>query len=160
MKLNASYNFESFHEENNAFPLSAAKIIAKYPSTSYNPVTFYDGTEICKTHLINAIGNELMKNGYKIVLITAEDFTKSLANPKSSKKYFEKYIKVNAILIENIEYLIYRSWKRETFELIINILENNNIQFVYTYNRPSSEFDGIDKRIINTIKKGLIINVY
>jgi chromosomal replication initiator protein len=166
-QLNERYSFENFViGENNQFAANAAIAIAKNPGRSYNPCLIYGGVGLGKTHLIQAIGNQIHKTfeDKKVVYVTAENFTNefidSLGN-NTPQKFKKKYRNTDVLLIDDIHF--FQKGKKEgTLEELFhtfNALHDNNKQIVFTCDRPISELKNIEDRIRTRFSMGITTNL-
>jgi chromosomal replication initiator protein len=167
IQLNERYSFENFViGENNKFAANAAIAIAKNPGRAYNPCLIYGGVGLGKTHLIQAIGNQIHKTfeDKKVVYVTAENFTNefidSLGN-NTPQKFKKKYRNTDVLLIDDIHF--FQKGKKEgTLEELFhtfNALHENNKQIVFTCDRPISELKNIEDRIRTRFSQGLTTNL-
>ena len=108
--LNPKYTFSTFVVGNsNRFAHAAALAVAEAPAASYNPLFLYGGVGLGKTHLMHAIGNEILKNNKnsKILYVTSENFTNQLINAikdNSSDQFRNKYRNIDVLLIDDSIY--------------------------------------------------------
>ena len=107
--LNAEYTFDNFIiGENNKFAASVAMASAKNPGTSYNPILIYGGVGLGKTHLMQALGNQIWRDSnLKMIYITAENFTNEFItalNQKSMSAFKNKYRLTDVLLIDDIHF--------------------------------------------------------
>jgi chromosomal replication initiator protein len=157
--LNEGYTFNTFIATEDNQALNIAKIIAKKSGRQYNPVLFYGKTGTGKTHLIQAIGNELKKEFdviYTIAEIFVEEFVGAIIDNKL-KNFREKYCNANVLLIDDIQFLKNKLATTEELSLIFDILYNKNIQMVFTCDKPIAELIGINDRMISRITGGLSV---
>ncbi|MDR1626700.1 MAG: chromosomal replication initiator protein DnaA [Spirochaetia bacterium] len=166
-QLNERYSFENFViGENNQFAASAAIAIAKNPGRSYNPCLIYGGVGLGKTHLLQAIGNQIHKTfeDKKVVYVTAENFTNefiyNLEN-RTPLKFKNKYRNTDVLLIDDIHFF-QKGKKESTLEELFhtfNALYENNKHIVFTCDRPISEMRNIEERIRTRFSQGLTTNL-
>jgi chromosomal replication initiator protein len=166
-QLNEKYSFENFViGESNTFACNAALAIAKNPGRAYNPCLIYGGVGLGKTHLLQAIGNQIYKTfeDKKVVYVTAENFTNefidSLGN-NTPQRFKKKYRNTDVLLIDDIHF--FQKGKKEgTLEELFhtfNALHDNNKQIVFTCDRPISELKNIEDRIRTRFSMGLTTNL-
>jgi chromosomal replication initiator protein len=166
-QLNERYSFENFViGENNKFAANAAIAIAKNPGRAYNPCLIYGGVGLGKTHLIQAIGNQIHKTfeDKKVVYVTAENFTNefidSLGN-NTPQKFKKKYRNTDVLLIDDIHFF-QKGKKESTLEELFHTfiaLHENNKQIVFTCDRPISELKNIEDRMRTRFSQGLTANL-
>ncbi len=162
--MNSSYTFDSFVTgDNNSFAYNAALAISKNAGKLYNPVLFYGGVGLGKTHLLQAIGNALHENGYKkIIYITAENFTNEFIwaiKEKSNQKFVNKYRTADILLIDDIHFLQGKSSTQEELFHIFNSLYEANKQIVFTCDRPITELKDITERLKSRFGRGLNVDL-
>jgi chromosomal replication initiator protein len=161
MKLNTNCTFDTFiaNEANQA--LNTAKIIVEKPGTRYNPVLYYGKVGTGKTHLLQAIGNELKKQ-FDVIYTTAELFLEEYIEALHEdrlKDFKEKYRNANVLLIDDIQILQNKRGTTEELSSIFDILYNENIQMVFTCDKPMSELIGINERMISRLTGGLTVQM-
>ncbi|MGX7108996.1 chromosomal replication initiator protein DnaA [Facklamia miroungae] len=164
-KLNPSYTFENFViGEDNKMAAGAALAVSDGPGKTYNPFLIYGGVGLGKTHLMQAIGNDiLMKNpSTKIKYATSEsfvnDFITSIQNG-SQKKFREMYREIDVLLIDDIQFLSKKDATQEEFFHTFNELYNNNKQIVLTSDRLPNNIDNLEERLISRFKWGLSTDI-
>jgi chromosomal replication initiator protein len=156
------FTFDSFVEgPSNLFAYNTAKAIVKSPGTLYNPMFIYGGVGLGKTHLLQAIGNEL-KNSLNITYVTSEqfmnDFTYNIRN-KTIDEFHKKYRKCDLLLIDDIQFFADRIKTQEEFFHTFNELISNKKQICVTADRHPKEILGIDKRITTRFEQGVITEI-
>lgn len=167
LELNPHYTFENFIVgENNNFSAALAKAIVKNPGKNYNPVLFFGGVGLGKTHLLQAIGNEIAKEDLakKIIYTNASDFVnefisgilaiKGNNNHDLSMKFKQKYRSADILLIDDIQFLQGKDQTQEELFLIFNKLYESNKQIVFTCDRPISELHNFTDRLKNRFTRG------
>lgn len=164
--LNPIYNFDNFVVgENNNFAYNAAKVISRNPGISYNPCLIYGGVGLGKTHLLQAIGNYIVRDNpkMKVAYITAETFTNELINSivkkNASTTFKMRYRNVDVLLIDDIHFLQGKDASQEELFHTFNALTDKNKQIVFTCDRPISELRGIEDRIRTRFTKGLNVDL-
>jgi len=163
-QLNPRYTFDNFVKgDNNAFALNGSIAISRNPGKAYNPVLIYGGVGLGKTHLMQAIGNEIYKNSdAKIIFVTAEDFTNEFLQAlysNSTQKFKNKYRQADVLLIDDIHFFL---GKTETQEELFNTFEalyNSNKQMVFTCDRPAKELKGMSERLRSRMERGLNVDL-
>jgi chromosomal replication initiator protein len=161
-QLNANFTFDNFIEgECNRLARSAAMAIADNPgSTSFNPFVLYGGVGLGKTHLAQAIGNEVRrKHPGKIVLyVSAERFTNqfidSLRNDDIND-FNNFYQMIDVLLLDDVHFFSRKGKTQDIFFHIFNHLHQNDKQLVLTSDRPPSELQEFEERLVSRFKWGL-----
>ena len=164
--LKEEYTFEKFVKgDNNSFAYNAALAISKNPGKAYNPVLIYGGVGLGKTHLMQAIGNEIYSksNGKsKIIYITAENFTNEFTHSILTNKmtdFKSKYRKADVLLIDDIHFFKSKDGTQEELFHTFDALYNSNKQLVFTCDRPLAEIKNISDRLRSRFERGLNVDL-
>lgn len=169
--LSPKYTFETFVTgNNNQLAVAIATAVAQSPGTVYNPVFFYGGVGLGKTHLMQAIGNEILKkrSDLKIVYCTGEAFTNELITAIQSGKgrgnnmtaeFREKFRKADVLLIDDIQFIAGKESTQEEFFHTFNALYMAQKQIVVTSDRPPKDFNNLEARITSRFGSGIIADV-
>lgn len=160
--LNTKYDFESYIEGDcNRLARSAGYAVAMKPgSTAFNPLMLYGGVGLGKTHLVQAIGNEIRHNfENKFVLyVSSEKFTsqfiEALKN-NSVQKFTNFYLQVEVLIIDDIQFLSGKEKTQEIFFHIFNHLHQSGKQIIMTSDCPPRDLHGLTERLISRFKWGL-----
>ena len=161
-RLNPSYTFGNFVEGDcNRLARSAGVAVAKKPGvTSFNPLMLYGGVGVGKTHLVQAIGNEIKRNlPEKIVLyIDQNDFTSQFLNALQNHKIQEfqnYYLQVDLLILDDVQFLAGREKTQEMFFHIFNQLHQSGKQIIMTCDCPPRDLKGFQERLLSRFKWGL-----
>jgi len=165
--LNSRYTFDSFVVgRNNQLAHAAAKSVAESPAKSYNPLFIFGGVGLGKTHLMQAIGHELLRNGkvkqLKICYISAEEFLNELINAitsSSTVSFRNRYRRMDALLIDDVEFLAKKEGTQEEFFHTFNRLYENQKQIVLTSDRPPREIHHLEERLRSRFQWGLVADI-
>lgn len=161
--LNPSYTFDSFViGESNKFAFNIAKIVAQHQASKYNPVLIYGGTGLGKTHLLNAIGNEVSKNGKNVIYVTAEQFLNDYMNrinTRTMDRFREKYRSCDYLLIDDIQFFGGKDRTQEEFFHTFNELHNNQKQIVMTSDKPPRKIEGLEERLRSRFEWGISADI-
>lgn len=164
-QLNPNYTFDTFViGEDNKMASVAALAVVDGPGTTYNPFLIYGGVGLGKTHLMQAIGNEIQKRdpSKKIKYATSEsfvnDFITSIQNG-SQQEFRDMYRKIDVLLIDDIQFLSNKDKTQEEFFHTFNALFNNEKQIVLTSDRLPNEIDNLEDRLISRFKSGLSTDI-
>src|SRR6478735_3841180 len=161
-RLNPNYVFENFVEGDcNRLARSAGVAVAKKPGlTSFNPLMLYGGVGVGKTHLVQAIGNEIKKNmPDKVVLyVDQNDFTNQFLNALQNLKMQEFqnfYLQVDLLILDDVQFLAGREKTQEIFFNIFNQLHQSGKQIIMTSDCPPRDMKGFQERLLSRFKWGL-----
>jgi len=160
--LNDRYTLNSFIPgKENSLPHAAATAVANMPGGIYNPMYIYGGVGLGKTHLLQSIGNEILKDdpGKVVRYITAERFVSEVVESiKQGKmgKFKLHYRDVDVLLIDDIQFFARKNSSQQEFFHTFNELYDANKQVVLTSDRPPSELDDLDKRLTSRFAMGMV----
>ncbi len=163
--LNPQYNFNSFIVgKNNELARAASSAVAETPGTTYNPLFIYGGAGLGKTHLLQAIGHQIINKNpkHKILYITCEKFTNDFINSISTGKassFKDLYRSVDVLLIDDIQFLAGKEGTQEEFFHTFNSLHQNNKQIVLTSDRPPKSIPALENRLLTRFEWGMIADV-
>ncbi len=163
--LNPKYTFDTFVVgSNNKFAQAAAMGVAETPGSKYNPFFIYGGVGLGKTHLMHAIGNQILRNNSnsKILYVTAETFTNQLINSlkdQATEKFREKYRNIDVLLIDDIQFIANKKSTQEEFFHTFNTLYESGKQIVLTSDRPPKDIELLEDRLKSRFDWGLIADI-
>lgn len=163
--LNTSFTFETFVEgKANQLAAAAARQVAENPGGSYNPFFIYGGVGLGKTHLMHAIGNQLMKDkpDARVVYLHSERFVADMVNALRHNKIDEFkrfYRSLDALLIDDIQFFANKEQSQEEFFHTFNTLLEGNKQVILTSDRFPKEVEGLEDRLKSRFGWGLTIAV-
>ena len=164
--LNASYTFERFIEgPNNQFAKAAAQKVSDSPGRqSFNPLVIYGGVGLGKTHLLHAIGNEIIEISpkTKIVIASSEKFTLdfiSSIQKNNTAQFSQSYRKADVLLIDDIQFFQKKEQTQEQFFHTFNELYQLGKQIVMTADRYPGEMSGLQDRLLSRFQSGLSVDV-
>lgn len=166
--LNPKYTFETFVVgENNNFAHAASLAVADAPGETYNPLFIYGGVGLGKTHLMQAIGNYIIRQNpsLKVMYVTSEAFTieliESIKTEKntSNKSFREKYRNVDVLLIDDIQFIIGKISTQDEFFHTFNTLRESKKQVIISSDRPPKEFDNLEERLKSRFASGLTVDI-
>lgn len=160
--LNPNYSFSAYIEGDcNRLARSAGFAVATKPGiTSFNPLMVYGGVGLGKTHLVQAIGNEI-KNGpdNKFVLyVSSEKFVNQFMDSIKDgnvKSFTNFYMQVDVLIIDDIQFLAGKDRTQEMFFHIFNHLHQNKKQIIMTSDCPPRDLKGLEERLLSRFKWGL-----
>lgn len=163
--LNKNYDFANFIVgSNNDMAYAAARAVAENPGQKYNPLFIYGGVGLGKTHLIQAIGNEVAKNSptKKILYVTTEqfvnDFIYNLRN-KSPEEFTKKYRDLDVLIVDDIQFIAGKEKNQEAFFNTFNSLHQMNKQIIIAADRPPAIIPTLTDRLRSRFQMGMVIDV-
>ena len=163
--LNQRYTFDRFViGSGNRFAYAAARAVADSPGRAYNPLFVYGDTGLGKTHLMQAIGHDLLSRNpeLKCEFVSSENFTNQLIQSiaeKSTHKFRAKYRKVDVLLIDDIHFIAGKEATQEEFFHTFNVLFDMHKQIVLSSDRSPKELKGIEERMVSRFEWGLVTDV-
>lgn len=163
--LNNRYTFENFIvAENNELAKAACFAVSQNLGMAYNPLFIYGGVGLGKTHLLQSIGNEVMKNSpeKRIKYINSERFTTELVDSiKNQKidKFKEYYQQMDLLIIDDIQFLSGREKTQNEFFHIFNALYQLNKQIVISSDRPPKAIPTLEERLRSRFEGGMITDI-
>jgi len=163
--LNPKYTFESFVcGASNQFAYAASQAVANKPASNYNPLFIYGGVGLGKTHLVNAIGNQILaKNSKaKICYYSSEKFMNEMINCLRYKKMDEfrnKFRKMDLLLIDDIQFMAGKEATQEEFFHTFNALYESHKQIVVTSDKFPKDIPGLEERLRSRFEWGLIADI-
>jgi chromosomal replication initiator protein len=164
--LNRRYMFENFVVgDSNQFAHAAARAVAEAPmQTKYNPLYIYGGSGLGKTHLVQAIGNEVARgfSTLKVLYVTSEKFTNDFIDAIGQKKTLEFsrfYRSVDLLLLDDIQFFTGKEATQEQFFHTFNTLYQAGKQIVLTSDRPPREIKGLEERLLSRFQCGLVTDI-
>ena len=163
--LNRNFTFENFVEgKSNQMGHAAAMQIAENPGGAYNPLFIYGGVGLGKTHLMHAVGNELVKRNQnaKIVYLHSERFVADMvkALQLNAINDFKRYYRsVDALLIDDIQFFAGKDRSQEEFFHTFNALLEGNQQIILTCDRYPKVINNLEERLKSRFGWGLTVEV-
>jgi chromosomal replication initiator protein len=163
--LNPKYTFNTFIVgKNNELARAAAMAVSTNPGVTYNPLFIYGGAGLGKTHLLQAIGHDILKNDAKkrICYITCEKFTNDFISSISNGRAYnfkDIYRSVDVLLIDDVQFLAGKDGTQEEFFHTFNALHQNNKQIVLSSDRPPKSIPALENRLLSRFEWGMIADI-
>ncbi|MDP3918006.1 MAG: chromosomal replication initiator protein DnaA [Candidatus Woesebacteria bacterium] len=163
--LRLPFTFDKFAVSgSNQMAHAAAQAVAENPGTSYNPLFIWGGVGVGKTHLMHAVGHSMIskKTNTKILACTAEDFTNDIVDGirnKSTAEVRKKYRKLDALFIDDIQFIAGKDTAQEEFFHTFNAVMSAGGQVILTADKPPMEIFKLEDRLKTRFQAGLIVDV-
>jgi chromosomal replication initiator protein len=163
--FNSKNTFDTFVVgNNNNFAHAAALAVAQAPGKSYNPLFLYGGVGLGKTHLLHAIGHYVLGNrkGARVAYMSSEKFTNEYIDAIQNNllvKFRRRYRMSDVLLIDDIQFLAGKERIQEEFFHTFNALHESHKQIVLTCDRPASEIQGLEQRLVSRFEWGLVTDL-
>ena len=165
MSFNPKSTFETFVVgNNNNFAYAAAQAVARSPGKSYNPLFLYGGVGLGKTHLLHAIGQYVANHpkGGRVAYVSSEEFTNEYIDGIQNNqlaRFRKKYRQTEVLLIDDIQFLAGKERIQEEFFHTFNALHEGHKQIVLTCDRPASEIQNLEQRLVSRFEWGLVTDL-
>jgi chromosomal replication initiator protein len=163
--LNPRYIFERFIVgKNNQLAHAASRAVSENPAGSYNPLFLYGGVGMGKTHLLHAIGHEVMRRhaGTKVLYVSSEKFTNDLINAirdQRNDSFRNIYRSVDVLLIDDVQFIAGKESTQEEFFHTFNALHGANKQIVLCSDRPPKAMLTLEERLRSRFEWGLVADI-
>jgi len=164
--LNERYNFDSLVVGDfNDFACAASMAVAEAPGmTKYNPLYIYGGTGLGKTHIAQAIGNQILEffPDKRIMYATSEKFTSdfiSAISDRSISDFTRLYRNVDVLIIDDTQFFTGKEGTQEQFFHTFNTLYHTGKQIILTSDRPPREIRGLEDRLLSRFSWGLVTDL-
>jgi chromosomal replication initiator protein len=163
--FNPKNTFDTFVVgNNNTFAHAAAIAVAQAPGKSYNPLFLYGGVGLGKTHLLHAIGQHVVKHkkGARVSYISTEKFTNEFIDAIQNNqlvRFRRRYRQTDVFLIDDIQFLAGKERIQEEFFHTFNTLHESRKQIVLTCDRPASEIQNLEQRLVSRFEWGLVTDL-
>ena len=163
--LNPKYTFDSFVVgASNNFAHAACMAVVRAPGKAYNPLFLYGGVGLGKTHLMQAIGQDLLSHRTKarVCYLSSETFTNEYIEAIRNgtfARFRKTYRSVDMLLIDDIQFLRNKERLQEEFFHTFNVLFDAHRQIVLSSDRPAAEIAGLESRLVSRFEWGLVTEV-
>ena len=161
--LNPGYTFVSFVVGSNSqFAHAACEAVAKKTGVGYNPLFIYGGPGLGKTHLMQAIGHEILRRqpGSRVIYLTCEKFTNEFIDAVRRgdlEKFRRRYRSSDVLLIDDVQFIAGKDRTQEEFFHTFNTLLDGRNQVVLTCDRPACEIKKLEPRLVSRFECGLTV---
>lgn len=162
--LNPRYTFDNFIVgSSNDLAYTASRAVASNPGMKYNPIYLYGGVGLGKTHLMQAIGNEIIKKDPKsrVLYISSETFVNEFLDHVRFKKkgFSEKYRNVDVLIIDDMQFIAGKERTQEEFFHTFNHLHQNNKQIIISSDKPPKSIPTLTERLRSRFEMGMLIDI-
>jgi chromosomal replication initiator protein len=163
--LNPRYHLDSFVVgSSNKLAFAATTAVAQNLGTTYNPLFLYGGVGLGKTHLLHAVGNEVLKREpeKRVLYVTSERFTNEMIGAISSRRttqFKDRYRKIDLLLIDDIQFLAGKEGTQEEFFHTFNALHEDNKQIIISSDRPPKDIPTLEDRLRSRFEWGMIADI-
>ena len=163
--LNPKYTFDKFVVgKNNELAHAASKAVVKTPGKAYNPLFIYGQAGLGKTHLLQAIGQEILKNNpnCKLSYLTCEKFTNEFISSLRNNKITEfqhKYRSIDFLIIDDVQFMAGKEQTQEQFFHTFNDLYQKDKQIILSSDRPPKAINNLEQRLQTRFEWGMIADI-
>lgn len=160
-RLNPRYNFDAFVVGfSNEIAAAAAGAVAERPGKSYNPLFLYGGSGLGKTHLMHAIGLEILRRRprARVVCITAEQYTNEYVDAIGAHRpaaFRSRYREADVLLVDDVHFFAGKERTQDEFFYTFETLKSEGKQMVMTCDRPAGEVKLLQRRLVTRFQGGL-----
>lgn len=168
--LNPRYTFDNFVKgKSNDFALAVAMSVADEPGVNYNPLFIYGGSGLGKTHLMQAIGHEILERNpsAKVLYITSENFmnefistiTDSKNSITNSQKFRDKYRNADVLMIDDIQFIAGKEGTQEEIFHTFNSLREAKKQIILTSDKVPKDIKNLEERLVTRFEGGILADI-
>jgi chromosomal replication initiator protein len=163
--LNERYTFERFVVgADNQLAAAATQAVADKPAKMYNPLFLYGGVGLGKTHLMHAIGHQVLASDptRRICYISAEQFMNELVmsiQKGTMADFRRRYREMDLLLMDDVHFLAGKEATQEEFFHTFNALYDAHRQIIVTSDRPPKDLPGLENRLVSRFEWGLVVDV-
>ena len=163
--LSDRYTFDYFViGKSNELAAAAAHAVAQAPGKVYNPLFIYGDTGLGKTHLMQAIAHEIVRNRpeTRVALVGTEQFTNELVGSiqnRTTSEFRRRYREVDLLLVDDVHFLKGKEATQEEFFHTFNAIYEAGRQIILTSDRPPSEIPGLEARLVSRFQWGMVVDI-
>ncbi|HEX4798955.1 MAG TPA: chromosomal replication initiator protein DnaA [Candidatus Paceibacterota bacterium] len=161
--LNPKYIFDTFVVGPfNELAHAAARTVVNKPGIAYNPLFIYGKTGHGKTHLIQAIGNQLKYNGKKVFYVTSERFTVDYMNSLqngTANSFKDRYRQYDVLIMDDVQFLMNKEKTQEELFHLFNAMHDNNKQIVFSSDVHPALMSNMEERLQSRFGQGMIVDI-
>jgi len=162
--LNPRYTFDNFIVgSSNDLAYTASQAVAANPGMKYNPLYFYGGVGLGKTHLMQAVGNEIIKNdpNARVLYVSSETFVNEFLDYIRFKKkgFSDKYRNIDVLIVDDMQFIANKEKTQEEFFHTFNFLHQNNKQIIISSDKPPRSIPTLTERLRSRFEMGMSIDV-
>lgn len=162
--LNPRYTFDSFIVgSSNDLAYTASQAVAAFPGVKYNPLYLYGGVGLGKTHLMQAVGNEIMKTNpdARVLYVSSETFVNEFLEYIRFKKkgFSDKYRNIDVLIVDDMQFIANKEKTQEEFFHTFNFLHQNNKQIIMSSDKPPRSIPTLTERLRSRFEMGMTIDV-
>ncbi|MGD8496083.1 MAG: chromosomal replication initiator protein DnaA [Gemmatimonadales bacterium] len=163
--LNTRYTFDRFVVGNNSqLAAAACRGAADSPAKLYNPLFIYGDTGLGKTHLMHAVGNEILRRNpaAQVAYVPSEQFTNEMISAIQggrTAEFRQRYRQIDVLLVDDVHFLGNKEGTQEEFFHTFNSLYDAHRQIVVTSDRPPQEIPGLQERLVSRFEWGLVTDI-
>lgn len=163
--FNPRYTFDNFVVgSSNELAYAACQAVAKYPGEKYNPLFIYGGVGLGKTHLMQAVGNEILRvdPSKRIRYVTSEQFTNEFLHSIQTKKgrtFADLYRNLDVLIVDDIQFLGNKEKTQEEFFHTFNTLHQQNKQIIMSSDKPPKAIPHLEDRLRSRFEMGMAADI-
>jgi chromosomal replication initiator protein len=164
--LNPNFSLANFViGPENRLAHACSEAVAHSPGAKYNPLFIYGDVGLGKTHLLHAIGNEIIrtKPALQVAFVSAENFFAEfidMVRNQKGERFREKWRKADVFIIDDIQFIAGKERTEEVFFHLFNDLFDANKQIIISSDKPPSELNGMSARLVSRFSMGMLADLY